>query len=729
MRSFRCSPAAPVLLALSALWTLAGCHRGDPALPAATPVILISIDTLRSDHLPAYGAQGVETPALDGLRRDAILFEQAFSHVPLTLPAHLSLLSGRLPPEHGVRDNVGFPFAPTAGPWLPEELQKKGYATGGVVSAYVLRAETGISRGFDSYEDGIAFRSGAVLGNLSRPGSESVAKAIGWLGSVRTRPFFLFLHLYEPHAPYTPPEPFAVQYADRPYDGEIAAADQAVGQLLDELRRLGAYDSALIVLTSDHGEGLGDHGEEEHGIFVYREALQVPLIVKLPGGQRAGSTVRRPVQLIDLYPTLAALLGLPLPPDLHGSSLLAEEGSGRPIYAESYYPRFHYGWSELTSLVDGTGRHHYIQAPEPELYDLAADPGEKQNRFAGERRAAGSLKQALAPLLREPAAPAAVDSETRRSLAALGYVSTGPRAGAGPLPDPKRQLPTLADLGLGLRLFHTQRYAEAVPALTRAVAQNPEALDAWDYLGRALQLTGQLPAALRAFEKAVALSGGDPDYALSAALLQLELGQADRAVATVRVALSAGKPDQNLVRRFAESLSAAGRAPLAAELLGAVAGPEPATLAAQGLALSEAGRPAEALAVLQRAEAADGANAATHESLSLVYLRGERWSEARASAERAVQLDPGRANAWNNLGVALYQQGQPAAALDAWERAVQVDPAQYDTLYNLGVKAAELGRADQARRALEQFLATAPPDRYAADLPRTRDLLRRLESR
>lgn len=723
MRCFHPLPAALALLAL------AGCHRGERALSAGTPVVLISIDTLRSDHLPAYGARGVETPALDGLRRDGILFEQAFSHVPLTLPAHLSMLSGRLPPEHGVRDNVGFPFAATSGPWLPEELRKKGYATGGVVSAYVLRAATGISRGFDSYEDGIAFRSGAVLGNLSRPGSESVAKAIGWLAGVREKPFFLFLHLYEPHAPYTPPEPFAVQYAGRLYDGEIAAADQAVGQLLDELRRLGVYESALVVLTSDHGEGLGDHGEEEHGIFVYREALQVPLIVKLPGGKRAGTTVRRPVQLIDLYPTLAALLGLPLPGDLHGSSLLAEEASGRPIYAESYYPRFHYGWSELTSLVDGTGRHHYIQAPEPELYDLTADPGEKQNRFAEDRRAAGSLKQALAPLLREPAAPAAVDAETRRSLAALGYVSTAPRAGAGPLPDPKRQLPTLADLGLGLRLFHTQRYAEAVPAFTRAVAQNPDALDAWDYLGRSLQLTGQLPAALRAFEKAVALSGGDPDYALSAALLLLELGQADRAVATVRIALSGGNPDQHLVRRFAETLSALGRAPVAAELLGAVAEPEPATLAAQGLALSEAGRPAEALAVLQRAEGAEGPSAATQESLSLVYLRGERWSEARASAERAVQLDPGRANAWNNLGVALYQLGQPAAALDAWERAVQVDPAQYDTLYNLGVKAAELGRVDQARRALQQFLATAPPDRYAADLPRTRDLLRRLESR
>jgi choline-sulfatase len=728
----RSAALAPLLLLTCGLLAACAGPSGSGA-PAATgtPVVLISIDTLRSDRLPAYGFRGLETPAIDALRRDALLCERAWAHVPLTLPSHVSIFSGRLPTEHGVRDNQGYRVSATAGPWLPEELQRRGYATGGVVSSYVLRQATGFGRGFDFYEDGIAWRKGIALGGLSRPGGQSLRLAVDWLRTVATRPFFLFFHLYEPHAPYEPPAQLAARYGADPYLGEIAAADQVVGELVAELRQLGVYDKALIVLLSDHGEGLGDHGEQDHGIFVYREALQVPLLVKLPGNRRAGETITAPVQLADVYPTIAALLDLPRPAELPGTDLtaLGPSAPARQIYAESYYARFHYGWSELLTLI--TDRHQYIQAPAPELYDLVADPAERSNRLLADRRTAGTLRQALTAAVREPAPPSAVDAETRRSLAALGYVSGGGGQSSGPRPDPKSRIHTLADLQQAFALFHRGQHGEAAPVFERALAANPRMLDGWDYYGRTLQVLGRTREAQAAYEKALEISGGDPDYALAVAAMQLESGQIDRAVATIRWARSAGDPSPDVLRQLAERLTALGRTEVALEILTQASSDgarDAGSLAALGLALSNAGRQEEARDRLLEAIALDAGNAEAHENLGLVWLHLGRFPQARDSSRRAVEIDPNRANAWNNLGVALYQTGDPPGALTAWARAVEIDPRQYDTLYNLGIKAAEAGRLDQARWALQQFLATAPPDRYGRDFPATRELLRRLDA-
>ena len=710
---------APVVALLALLPALGAC--GGPAdRPAESPpVVLISIDTLRSDHLPAYGYRGVETPAIDALRRNAILFERAYAHVPLTLPSHVSLLSGQLPTVHGVRDNAGY-RVPAAGPWLPAALRERGYDTGGVISAAVLGSATGMARGFDFYEDAAAPRPGTAGEDLGRAGGDSLQIALRWLRSLRSRgsanaagapdagagrPFFLFFHLYEPHAPYEPPAPLAARYAGSPYDGEIAEADRVVGGLIAGLRELDLYDRALIVLLSDHGEGLGEHGEDEHGIFVYRESLQVPLLVKLPGGARAGSAVAEPAQLADVYPTVARLAGLPLPAGLPGTPLTelaaGPGGDGAPapprrIYAESYYQRFHFGWSELLTLIEG--RHQYIQAPEPELYDLVADPAGRNNRLLADRRTAGTLRQALAAAVREPAPPSAVDEETRRSLAALGYAAGGADTGPGKdLPDPKRRIQTLAGMRTAFQLFHRSRYAEAVPAFQAALAENPRMLEGWDYLGRSLQNLGRLPEAQAAFEKALEISGGNPDYALALAAVQIERGEVERAVATLRWARSAGEVRPDGLRQLA-------------------------------LRLAEKGHAAAAVEILQAAIALDAGSAAAHEALGLVLLRVGRFPEARDSSRRAVEIDPGRVHAWNNLGIALYQTGDPDGAFTAWARAVEIDPRQFDTLYNLGVRAAEAGRYDQARRALRQFAATAPPERYAAELTGVRALLRQLDA-
>lgn len=320
------------------LAVLLAANTAAPDLKAAfkgRSVVLVSIDTLRADHLPAWGYAGVLTPAIDALGRDGVTFLDAWAHVPLTLPSHVTLFTGLLPNVHGVRDNLGYAMPPAAAS-LPALLKARGYATGAAVSSYVLRRETGLDRGFDAYDDKLPPGGGAQsVATVQRAGADTTAAALDWLRAQAARPFFLFLHLYDPHEPYTPPEPYRSRFR-LAYDGEIAASDAAVGGLVAELKRLGVYERALVVLTSDHGEGLGDHGEDGHGILLYREALHVPLIVKLPQGRRAGERVEARVGLADVLPTLASLLELPTPADLPGRPLLSGAPAPRPLYAETY---------------------------------------------------------------------------------------------------------------------------------------------------------------------------------------------------------------------------------------------------------------------------------------------------------------------------------------------------------------------------------------------------------
>lgn len=500
MRSTRSRIVASLAAAAVAVAILAGWYwhhrRAIGAPSAATPVILISIDTLRSDHLPAYGYTRVATPNIDALRGDSILYRRAYSHTPLTLPSHASILTGMLPGDNGVRDNVGYRLDDSVAT-LPELLRKNGYATGASVSAFVLRHETRISRGFDFYDDDVAPIGGAnVLGRIQRVGNETLDAARKWLDERGEKPFFFFLHLYDPHTPYTPPEPYKSRYAS-PYDGEIAFADSVVGRLIDDLKQKGIYDRALIVLLSDHGEGLNEHGEEEHGFFLYREDLQVPLMVKLPGSKRGGAVVMTPVQLVDVFPTILERTATPPPKAGHriGQSLLSfvDGGPVRPIYAETYYARFHFGWSDIHSLIEGND--HYIHAPIPELYDLAADPGEKRNGIEQNRRRYVRMRSAIAPLVTDAQAPANIDPETAAKLAALGYVGSTVQTGSGEvLPDPKTMLPTFREIRLASTLFHNEDkndLPEALRVTERLLAANGKITDLWDLKSKILWKLGR----------------------------------------------------------------------------------------------------------------------------------------------------------------------------------------------------------------------------------------------
>jgi arylsulfatase A-like enzyme/Tfp pilus assembly protein PilF len=549
------------LLAVIALLPVAACGPAPGRrVPPDTPIVLISIDTLRSDRLPAYGYDAVETPAIDALSRDGVLFERAYSHVPLTLPAHASLLTGLLPGENGVRDNVGYTLDSASLPLLQRTLRENGYATGAAVSSYVMRAETGIASGFDVYDDTMAVHRGLSVADLQRSGAETARRALEWVETVRDRPFFLLLHLYEPHTPYAPPEPFASRY-DSPYDGEVAAADDVVGRFVARLRELGLYERALIVLLSDHGEGLGDHEEQAHGVFLYRTTLQVPLIFKLPGNRDAGRRVPEPAQLLDVFPTIRALLGLKPDPRLRGADLFDPNGSDddeRPIYAETYYPRLHYGWSELTSVIRGP--HHLLHGPTPELFDLERDFDEARNLLEEERGLAGELSTVLSAFRAPLETPEPADPETLQRLASLGYVGTLASSEPGDLPDPRSRRDDLRRIREASKAHAAGRDDEAVRALEQVLDDNPNVIDAWEAYARSLESLGRVDEAAEAYREAMRRTGGSSIFAVPAASLLLKAGRLDEARALAeagrasdlvtsetvlaRIDLAAGRPDQ-----------------------------------------------------------------------------------------------------------------------------------------------------------------------------------------
>ncbi len=526
-------------IVLLSLVVLAACHGSRSAVDVKAPIIIISIDTLRSDHLPAYGYKSVETPAIDRFRADSILFEHAYSHCPLTLVSHASLFTGLLPAEHGIRDNLGYDLKPEA-KTLAELLKSKGYVTGGAVSAVVLRGETGIRRGFDFWEDSIDIDPSFLsIGRAQRSGEATRALAQKWIGDHAhgAQPFFFFFHIYEPHTPYEPAEPFRSRYRSA-YDGEVATADDIVGKFLDYLRAEGIYDRATILLLSDHGEGLGDHGEDEHGVLLYRETLQVPLILKLPKGARKGTSVAAPVQLIDVFPTIADAFGTKS--TLTGRSLIEiAEGKGadlRPIYSETYYPRLHFGWNDLHSLISGAK--HYIHASDPELYDLNADPAESKNVLLEDRRSYVALREAIKPYIKAVSSPAAVDDEQKQKLIALGYVgstvSTTPDA---VLPDPKKNIGKANAISQAFRLFRDNKFEETLVVTSGLLKDNPNMLDIWALHSRALAKLDRREEAIEAAKQGLRVSPNTASLAVTVANLSLELGRLDDAEAHAKLVL------------------------------------------------------------------------------------------------------------------------------------------------------------------------------------------------
>jgi tetratricopeptide (TPR) repeat protein len=658
-------------------------------------VLLVTIDTLRADAPGFAGNRRIETPVLDRLAAAGRVYERAHAHNVVTLPSHANILTGRLPFEHGVRDNAGF-VLPERFPTAATLLRDAGFATAAVVGAYPLDARFGLARGFDLYDD--AYRpssAGAELRTPERRGTEVVELALSWWRANEGRRRFLWVHLFDPHAPYEPREPFASRYAD-PYLGEVAAVDAALAPLLEPLLDSGE-PRALVVLTADHGEALGEHGETTHGLFAYEETLQVPLVLwgpRIEPGRRSGAA-----RHVDLLPTILDAVGVPAPPGLPGRSLLGPEPETEPMtYFEALTATLDRGWAPLRGMIRNELK--LVSLPVPELYDLARDPDEERNLYATERSRARDLMALLPAESAWPPSRGAASAEERAALRSLGYLagSAGAKERYTADDDPKNLVHLDQQIHRVIDLYHRGRLEEAAAVAREVVRDRPDMTVAHEYLAQVL----------------------------------LERGRDAEALAVLEAARRLGAESAGLRRQLALLLAASGRAPEAVEILRPLATAEalrddPETLNTLGVVLSEAGRQEEARTTLERVFERDPSNPEARRNLALVALRREEWEIARREAGRALADDDRDPDAWNYLGVALYNLARPREALDAWERAAGLDPEDFDLLYNLGLVAAEQGDSARARQALRRFAEGAPRDRYGPDIGKARALLRTLE--
>jgi choline-sulfatase len=657
-----------------------------PAGPGG-PVIVVVIDTLRADRLPVYGYTAGRTPALTAFAQESVVFDRAYAHAPQTLPSHVSMFTGRLPFEHKVRDNLGFTLAPNT-PTLAAVFRSAGYKTGGFVSAFVLRPETGVGQGFEVYDATFppmaADRSAA---QVQRPGPQTLAAAEAWLDSLASNRFFLFFHLYEPHKPYRPPERFK---GLPPYDGEVAFADEIVGGLFSSLKKRGWYDAATIVVVADHGEGLGDHIEEEHGLFLYDEVIRVPLIVRLPRAQFAGRRVKEPVQHIDLVPTLAALEGLRPPAGLRGRDLsVALSGSGslaaQGIYAEALYPRYHFGWSELLSFTDD--RFRYIKAPREELYDLERDPGEKTNVAAERTQATTALRSALDALVagRDIDAPSTVSDEDRQRLAALGYVGTQSSASttaAGVTrADPKDKAPLLRAYRQAVERIGEGKLDEGARLLRGILDEDPAMIDVWSQYATVLGRLGRYEDAFKAYARVIALEPDEPNGPLGAASMLLTLNRFDDARAHAELALKsapseahqalaliavARKRDDEAIRQAELATAADPGLPMPAFIKGTIAYNNQQFDRALGFLL-EAQK-----GYAKRSAQAKDLNFMIGDSLA----RLERYQEAEPYLREEVRLYPQHVRARVGLAMLFQSTGREADAERTLTDLVRDVPSQ-----------------------------------------------------
>lgn len=666
----------------SALLLLAGCGKSrEAAAPQVgrydrAPVILISIDTLRADRLPAYGYRGVSTPNIDRLRADGILFRDAYSHVPLTLPSHVTMLTGLYPGDSGVRDNIGYRVSLPASGSLPTALATRGYASGAAVSAFVLRGNTGIASLFQSYDDRIAFAPGAELGDVQRPGSETIAQAQAWIDAQKAQPFFAFVHLFEPHAPYDPPAEFRAKGADA-YDGEIAYVDALVGGFLDHLRKSGLYDRAIIVLVSDHGEGLGDHGEREHGLLLYREAIHVPLIIKLPRQEGSGGEVTTPAGLVDLFPTLVSLTGGAAPAGIDGRVILgpdARPASDRTIFSETMYGRLHYGWSELRSMTGE--KYHYIDAPRPELYDHVADPAEKSDVLSDNRRVAAAFRASLEPLRKPLNAPGAASPEEMKKLASLGYLTTQTAPGGGNV-DPKDGIAQLSEFERANDLLAAGDSAGAERVLRSLLASNPRFTDASIALARALEQQRRFDEAATTYRSLLASNPAlTEQVAIGIATSYLNAGKLDDARKHAELALHSNPGGAHLL--LGRIALAAGDA-AAAEREARAAGELKQYAAEAALlrvdALVAARKLDEALRAIDSAVAAGVTTPGLLTAKGSVLVRMNRPAEAEQAWRAEVAAHPRQREAWGRLAAMSLLRNDAAAAERDLETMVAADPS------------------------------------------------------
>jgi choline-sulfatase len=647
-------------------------------------VLLITIDTLRADHIGAYGTQQAATPTIDSLARDGIMFERAYSQVPLTLASHTSLLTGTYPFYNGVQDFTGEPLRPDVRS-IAQALKENGYETGAIVSSYVLDRSWGLNRGFDSYYD--VFKGSSFLENdpglVERKAGPSVDEALRWLRQAHVKPFFLWLHLYDPHSGYDPPEPFRTRFAQSPYDGEIAYCDSQLNRVLSYLKQRGLYNRMLIILASDHGESLGEHGEKEHGFFVYHSTLHVPLIVKpglLPGFKP--HHVSGPVQIMGIAPTILDGVKLhdPIEKQFETGSLLGfgSAAGSDEVYSESFYSFSSFGWSPLRTINNST--YQYVEAPKPELYDLHTDPGEAINIIRQQAAVASVLKSKLDERVRQYApkerssGSSGLDPAAIEKLRALGYMAyrspVSAQALAAGLADPKDKIWDFNTLLDGVDAGKLGDLDRQRSLLTQVQERNPNMYLIPFLLGEAALKAADWKAAQESLERSLKIN---PTF--------------DQAMTALARALHEQEKDdeaRNWVQKAIET--------------------NPKNLKAwyQKGWMTMAQDPDSAISDFQQALSIQPNFAMAHRDLGMLLLQRGQYAEAATHLERAAALGLNRPKLFNFLGIAYSRTGRYKDAVKVYTEALSQEPEFAEAHLNLSYAYEKLSHPREAHAEFEK---------------------------
>jgi arylsulfatase A-like enzyme/Tfp pilus assembly protein PilF len=706
--------AVTLVIACCAAWGMAN-SSSDAPKQARPSILLISLDTVRADRLGCYGYSRIATPNIDHLAADGIRFANAYTQVPITLPAHVTLLTGTYPMFNGVRDFTS-PGLPGGVPTLAEILHRQGYRTAAFVSSFVLNSMWGLNRGFDLYDDRVKLDNGQNrdLFLLQRHGDQTVERLLEWLNQNGANPFFVWLHLYDAHSPYYSPDPFRSRYAGRPYDGAIAFEDEQLGRVVARLRALNLYENTLVVLASDHGESLGEHGESEHGFFIYNATLRVPLIVKLPadavrerplpetgpsGGTTQGRVVAEPVALVDVAPTIGAVgrlrpeearsfqghsLFLALreryaPTTAGGTPALRAPGQAsmsgeRAAYGESYYPLDSFGWHELRALI--TSQFKYIDAPRAELYDLQSDPEERTNIIARNSAVATALRDRLLELetrfaaQAKPAGTQPLDPETLDKLKSLGYVgykapSRDNRQGTGKA-DPKGKIVTYNRILWAGDLTRSGNYPEADKLLSRLEQEEPDLYVIPFQRGENFLGWGKPPLAAEEFRKSLSRNATFDQAALGLGRAYFLTGQNQLAATALELVLRLNP--RNFLARLA---------------LAKVYWQQN---------LLEKARPELEEVITTHPDLAEA-----HADYGIILAKHREYRRALEEIERGIELGSSDPIAYNYLGVSRAQLGDTAGAIQDYRKAVELNPRYAVAHLNLAFQYLKQGDSTKAQ--------------------------------
>lgn len=678
-----------VLVASFFLWRVFYSKRLTPA----RDIILITIDTTRAGALGYAGNTRVKTPFIDALAGRGVIFTNAHAHNVITLPSHVNILTGLYPYQHGVHDNAGFVLDPKH-LTVASRLRQAGYTTGAFVGAFPLDARFGLNQGFDTYDDNYGKGQASVdFVEQERKATAVLAAATRWWQEKEGQKRFLWIHLYDPHAPYLPPEPFLSQYRFSEYLGEIAYVDDALSKAIGPI--LAADPEALVVLTSDHGESLGEHGEETHGLFAYESTLKIPLIVARRGVEHRVEPAY--VRHVDIVPTILEGAGLAIPKELPGQSLLSPIAPD-DSYFEALSASLNRGWAPLTGVIHGGTK--YVDLPLAELYDLPRDPHETTNLVAERRR---DVEQSRALLERMkgdlPVTPRTVSPEEVARLRSLGYVagSAAAQTHYTAADDPKSLVAIDKKMHEAIDSFERHNPARALQLAREFVAERPTMLAGREILAFMLQQNDLVGEAIEELKTIVRDPKSAVDDRVQLALLYCETGHAGTAVELL--------------------------APLSGSMPGSK---NPDLLNAYGVALSDQGNGPQARQQFERVLAIDANNAPALQNLGILSLRQDDVSAALSYLNRALALNPKLPLVLNTLGVVYARLSDFGNAVDAWNRALEIDPRQYDALLNIGIVESKGENKAEAREALQRFIQTAPKGRYAADIAQAQRTLAQL---